>query len=87
VPPSRCDDFDVGAPCELFRFGAAGELRAAQCGWVDESLRSEGRAQMHEWATATAVGSAEFVEKVKADLGSGLAIGMIYVSGTTRCSA
>lgn len=46
-----------------------GELRAAQCGWVGESLRSEGRAQMREWVTAITVGVTELVEKVTPDLG------------------
>lgn len=81
-PPARYGVIDVGALCDLFGFGGVAELQAAQRGWVEGSLTSEGRARTTDWATAIAVGSADFVAKVKADLGIAARHRAVDVSGT-----
>jgi putative transposase len=48
---------DVGALRDLFGFGGVAELEAAQRGWVEESLKSEGRAQTPDRTAAIALGS------------------------------
>jgi hypothetical protein len=58
------------------------ELQAAHHGWLDESLKSEVRARTPDWASAIAVGSSDFVTKVKADLGTAARHRDLGVSGT-----
>ena len=82
-PPARYGVIDIGALCELLGFGDVAALQAAQREWVDESLRSDGRAQAPEWANAIAVGSPVFVAKVKADLGIAARHRHVDVSGTS----
>ncbi len=81
-PPVRYGVIDLGALCDLFGFGGAAALQAAQRGWVDESLKSDGRARTPDWASAIAVGSSDFVRKVKADLGNAARHRDLGVSGT-----
>jgi putative transposase len=83
APPARYGVIDLGALCELFGFADVAALQAAQREWVDESLRSDGRAQAPEWANAIAVGSPDFVAKVKSDLGISACHRHVDVSGTT----
>jgi len=83
APPARYGVIDIGALCELLAFGDVAALEAAQRGWVDESLRSDGRAQAPEWANAIAVGSPDFVAKAKSDLGVSGRHRFVDVSGTT----
>jgi putative transposase len=82
-PPARYGVIDIGALCDLFGFGDVAALQAAQREWVDESLRSDGRAQAPEWANAIAVGSPDFVAKVKSDLGISARHRHVDVSGTS----
>ena len=83
TPPVRYGVIDLGALCELFGFGGLAELQAAHRGWIEESLRSEGRTQTPDWARAIAVGSPDFVAMVKADLGIAARHRDIDLSGTT----
>jgi hypothetical protein len=69
--PECHDIIDIDAVYDPFGFGVLGELQAAWRDRVDESLRSEGRAPMGEWAAGIAVGASEPVENAKADLGIG----------------
>ena len=80
---ARYGVIDVGALCDLSGFGGVAELQTAQRGRVDESLKLEGRARTPEWATAIAVGSPDFVAKVKADIGIAARHRDLVVSGTT----
>jgi hypothetical protein len=59
------------------------ELRAAQHGRGEESLRSERPARTPEWTTAIAIGAPGFIAEVKADLGVAARRRDIDVSGTT----
>jgi putative transposase len=83
TPPARHGVTDIGELCDLFGFGGLAGLQAAQRGWVEDSMRSEARAQTPEWATAIAVGSPDFAAKVKADLGVTARHRDIDVSGAT----
>jgi putative transposase len=82
-PSARYGLIGLGALCEPFGFGDVAALQGAQREWVDESLRSDDRAQAPEWANAIAVGSPDFVAKVKADLGIAARHRHVDVSGTS----
>ncbi len=82
-PPARYSVIDLGALCDLLGFGGVAALQSAQRRWVDESLKSEGRARTPDWASAIVVGSPDFVANVKADLGIVARHRDIDVSGTT----
>lgn len=82
-PPERYGVIDVGALRDLLGLGGLAELQAAHRGRVEGSLKAEGRARTPKWAPAIAVGSPEFVSKVKADLGIAARHREIAVFGTT----
>jgi putative transposase len=82
-PPERYGVIGIGALCELLGFGDVAALQAVQRRWVDELLRSDGRAQAPEWVNAIGVGSPDFVAKVDADLGIAAFHRHVDVSGTS----
>jgi putative transposase len=68
-PPKRYAIIDVGALSGLFGFTDVGEFPRTHREWVEHALEN-GQAQHDDrWSESVAVGSLDFVEKVKSDLG------------------
>jgi len=55
---------------EALDIGTMEELKESYPGWIEESLRSWEEGYQPKWTKSVAVGSAAFVEKIKAELGS-----------------
>jgi len=54
---------------KLMHVGSTDDLRKSHKKWVEKSLRSENHFRESKWTGSIAVGSKQFVEKIKQQLG------------------
>ena len=67
-PPKRYGIIDLRELSSLCGFHEVAELQNAHRGWVDQALGHE-KLREARWSEAIAVGSLNFIEKVKSELG------------------
>ena len=68
-PPQRYAVIDTNALLELFGVDHLEQYKQIHKGWVNESLKTEVNQRMFAWSQDLAVGSKDYVEKVKSALG------------------
>jgi putative transposase len=68
-PRQRYSLIDHEGLMEALDIGTMEELKGSYTGWVEESLK-ESKGLQSKWTKSIAVGSAVFVAKIKAELGS-----------------
>lgn len=54
---------------QLLNIQTVEELKKSHSGWIEETLRKDRHVRENKWARSVAVGSKEFVEKIKEKLG------------------
>ena len=69
-PPQRYKIIDHKALCGLINQRNQETLQAAHWSWIDQFLRSEKPERQPCWTESVAVGSENFIEQVKAQLGA-----------------
>lgn len=69
-PPERYAVIDLITLSTLCGFGAVPDFQKAHREWVEEALKRDVAARDDRWSQALAVGSLEYVEKVKTVLGN-----------------
>ena len=73
----------MGTLSALCEFARISELQKAHCGWVSAALAEGVGARDERWSGALAVGSREFVDRIKSELGvKALHRGIIATDGT-----
>lgn len=70
-PPGRYRIIDRQALLEVLEIGSMDELQRLHYEWVEDALRSGRRRRTALWSEALAVGSWDFAERVRAELGIG----------------
>jgi REP element-mobilizing transposase RayT len=69
-PPDRYRLIDLATLSALCGFSTVADLQAGHHQWVDAGLRMGAMARDDRWSESVAVGSEQFVEQIKTELGS-----------------